>query len=366
MVRLKIPAGPQELTADWLTQALRQTGTIKEASVTGFQAQTIAEGVGLIGQLARLNLQYDRPEAGAPATLIAKFPAASPENREIGDLFRFYEREIRFYEEIADEVEMRTPRRYYSAMDLEAGEYVLLLEDLAPARVGDQLVCPTPEQVGLATRELAKLHAAWWQNPRLAQLDWMPYVNDPINKSAQDSYQQSWQPFLEKFGRRLKPWAVKVGEKLGENICYLLDQFALPPHTIIHGDYRLDNLFFGGPDDEDSLAVIDWQITTRGRGTFDIAYFMATNVDPPIRKATEMDVLKTYHRTLQERGAGDYSFDELMHDYRAASLFCLVYAVISGGTLDLSNERGVALVTAMAERTLSATRDLDAGQVLPG
>ena len=75
MAKLKIPAGPQELTPQWLTHALRQTGAIEGATVRSFDAETIAEGVGLIGQLARVKLHYDGPEAGAPASLIAKFPA---------------------------------------------------------------------------------------------------------------------------------------------------------------------------------------------------------------------------------------------------------------------------------------------------
>jgi len=48
--------------------------------------------------------QHDRiqPEPGAPASLVAKFPGASEMGRHIGNLFDFYNREIRFYEEIAE------------------------------------------------------------------------------------------------------------------------------------------------------------------------------------------------------------------------------------------------------------------------
>lgn len=366
MATLKIPAGPEALTPEWLTQALRQTGTIREAAVRSFDTEVIAQGVGLIGQLARVKLHYDREEPGAPRSLVAKFPAAAPENREIGNLFRFYEREIRFYEEIAQEVELRTPRRYYSAMDTQAGEYVLLLEDLAPARVGDQLASCSPAEVELAIRELAKFHAGWWENPRLAEMDWMPMVNDPIQKSAEDSYQQSWEPFLERFGKRVPAWLLRTGEELGKNIARILDEMADPPRTIIHGDYRLDNLFFATPEGGDPLAVVDWQIASRGRGIFDVAYFMSTNVDPRERRAVEQDVLRAYHRILTERGVRDYDFDQLLRDYRLSVLFCLVYSVIAGGSLDLSNERGVALAQAMIDRTASAIEDLDAGRALAG
>ena len=367
MAELTIPAGPEALTPEWLTQALRETGTIKKSAVTSFDMeQDIAAGTGLIGQLARLTPHYDQTEEGAPRSLIAKFPAATPENREIGDLLRFYEREIRFYEEIADEIELRTPRRYYSAMDIDAKEYVLLLEDLSQARVGDQLAGCSLAEAELVIRELAKLHATWWDHPRLEELDWMPKANDPLMaQPVADSYQQAWGPFREQFGDGPARSILETGERLGEKITAILDQTADPPRTIVHGDCRLDNLFFAPKEGGDPLAVIDWQISLRGRGPYDVGYFMSQSIDPSERKAKEMDMLRMYHRTLMENGVRDYDFDQCLHDYRLSTLFCLAYPVISGGTLDLANERGLALVTAMLERSVAAITDLNAGELLP-
>ncbi len=365
MAKLKIPARPDELTPEWLTHALRQTGTITDSAVKSFDREVIAEGVGLMGQLARVKPHYDGSEAGAPRALIAKFPAAAEENREIGNIFRFYEREVRFYEEIADEVELRTPRCYYSAMDTEAGEYILLLEDLEPARVGDQLTGCSRQEAELAIRELAKFHATWWDSPRLAEIDWMPFANDPVNKSVEDSYQDAWDPFVERFGGRVPKSVLEIGERLAEKTGTIQDQTADPPRTITHGDYRYDNLFFATPEGGDPLAVIDWQIAFRGRGVYDVAYFMSQSVQPEERRAKEKEILRSYHRTLMENGARGYDFDQCLHDYRLSTLFCLVYPVIVGGTLDLSNERGLALATAMLDRSVAAIVDLDAGELLP-
>ena len=365
-VELAIPAAPGELTGEWLTQALRETGTISHAAVESFDSETIGQGVGLIGELARVSLRYDRPEAGAPSSLIAKFPASAPENREVGLHFRFYEREIRFYEEIAHRVELRTPRRYYSAMDVDADRYVLLLEDLAPNRVGDQLASCSLEEAELAIRHLAQFQAGWWESPQLMEIDWMPLVNDPVNTSAEESYQEAWEPFLERFGDKLHGPMLSLAERLGNNVARMLDGLAHPPRTIIHGDYRLDNLVFGAPQGQDPLTVIDWQISSRGRGVFDVAYFMSTNLLPERRRASEMELLRVYHHILSERGARGYTFEQCLRDYRACTLFCLVYCVISGGTLDLANERGLALAIAMLERNLAAIADLDAGEMLPG
>ena len=363
----RIPGGPHELTPPWLTRALRETGTINSAAVTSFDTQVIGEGVGFMGQLAQVRLHYDRSEKGAPRSLIAKFPTSAPENREIADTFRFYEREIRFYEEIADEVELRTPRRYYSAMDTDARQYVLLLEDLAPARVGDQLAGCSVEQAELAIRSLAKFHATWWESPGLDQIDWMPLTNDSlIAQSAQDSYLEAWGPFVDYTGDKLAASVRAIGERLGGNVITMMDRFGQPPRTIIHGDYRLDNLFFATLEGGDPLAVIDWQISSRGRGVFDVAYFTCGTMPPAERKAAEMGLLRMYHSTLTENGVRGYDFDQCLLDYRASVLFCLLYSVIEIGSTDnLATERGAKLFDTIMERAVSAIQDLNAAELLP-
>ncbi len=365
MGNLKIPSGPDELTTQWLTDALRQGDTIKETAVASFDTTILGEGAGFMGQLAQVALHYDRPEASAPRSLIAKFPSDIPENRDVGNVFRFYERETRFYQEIANEVELRTPRCYYSNMDVEADEYVLLLEDLAPACVGDQLAGCSREHAELAIAKLAKFHATWWERPRLAELDWMPVSNDATQVQAvEDSYRDTWDSFLERFGRKLPKAMLGIGESLGNNIADIMRYNANLPRTIFHGDYRLDNLFFATAEGGDPLAVIDWQIAFRGGGIFDVAYFMSGCLEPAERRARDKDILKSYHRILAENGVRGYEFDQCSHDYRLSTVFCLVYPVIGGGSVDMGNERGVALWDAILERNVAAILDLDAGELL--
>jgi len=365
MSKLTIPSGLGELSADWLTHALRSTGTLTSAEIISFDSEVIAEGVGLLGQLACVKPQYDRPEAAAPGSLIAKFPTEAEENRDVANHFRFYEREIRFYEEIADEIELRTPRCYYSAMDVEADRYVLLLEDLAPARVGDQVAGCSRQEAELAISKLAKFHATWWDSQRLEDLDWMPYANDPVNRHVEETYQDAWEPFVERFGDRVPRPVLEIGERLGTRLNAILDEETVPPRTIGHGDYRLDNLFFASPEGGDPLAVIDWQISFRGRGLADVAYFMSQSLSPNERRACEMDILRNYHRVLTENGVDGYDFDRCLHDYRLGTLFWLLTPVIVGGTYDLSNERALALATTMIERSVAAVVDLNAGELLP-
>ncbi len=364
MKTMEIPAGPAELRAEWLTDVLRQNGIIDAPAVASFDAKTIAEGTGFIGQLARVNLTYDGDAPGAPRSLIAKFPGASEGGRQIGNLFRFYEREIRFYDEIAQRVDLRIPKRYHSAMNIDRGQYVLLIEDLAPARVGDQLTGCTLEDARIAIREIAKFHAGWWQSPHLEALDWMPMVNDPVQQLAAPSYAQAWQPFVDNFAGGLSKEMLDIAEQVGQKVVELQDRLADEPRTIMHGDYRIDNLFFRSPEGGAEFAVVDWQISSRGRGIFDVSYFIAGGMEPALRKAHEMALLKLYHETLQSNGVRDYGWDQCLREYRQCALYLLVYVVISLGTLDTANARGLALFNAWLVRATTAIEELHAAELL--
>ncbi|HEY7802758.1 MAG TPA: phosphotransferase [Dehalococcoidia bacterium] len=364
MKTMDIPAGPAELSAEWLTDVLRQNGIIETPAVASFDAKTIAEGTGFIGQLARVTLNYDTDVQGVPRSLVAKFPGASEGGRQIGNLFRFYEREIRFYEEIAHRVDMRIPKRYHSAMDIDRGQYVLLIEDLAPARVGDQLAGCILEDARIAIREIAKFHATWWQSPHLDALDWMPMVNDPVQQLAAPSYAQAWQPFVDNFAGGLSKEMLGIAERVGEHVVDFQNRLADEPRTIMHGDYRIDNLFFRSPEGGPDFAAVDWQISSRGRGIFDVSYFIAGGMEPALRKAHEMDLLKLYHDTLQANGVKNYGWDQCLREYRQCALYLLVYVVISLGTLDTANARGLALFNAWLVRATTAIEELNAAELL--
>jgi thiamine kinase-like enzyme len=361
-----MPQNPGEFNAEWLTMALRKGGAIKDASVTAIDVRTIGEGAGFIGQLAQIRPTYDRDEPGAPVSIIAKMPGASEGGRQIGNLFDFYNREIRFYEEIAEEVELRTPKRYYSESDPENQRYILLIEDLAPASVGDQLTgCPLAH-ARLAIESIAKFHATWWESPRLKEIAaWMPAINAPVQQVAAGAYAQAWQPFLDMFGAGLSAEVRSACERIGENVVKIQTAFAQPPLTISHGDYRVDNLFFASEQGGYDFAVADWQISTLGRGAFDVAYLLCGGLPSELRRKHERELVKLYHDTLTANGVSDYTLEHCWEDYRLGALFQFVYIVIAVGTLDAANERGMALWTAWLQRGATAVEELKAIECMP-
>jgi aminoglycoside phosphotransferase (APT) family kinase protein len=155
-----------------------------------------------------------------------------------------------------------------------------------------------------------------------------------------------------------------IEERLATNIIPLMGELSRRPWTMMHGDFRLDNLLFPPLPDGEAIAVIDWQITSRGRGAFDLGYFFCTSMEADVRRKHERDLMDLYFATLVDGGVTDYSREELLRDYRIATLFSLVYTVITLGSLDMGNERGLALFKALLSRNIAAIADYDAGSLM--
>jgi hypothetical protein len=364
MTTATFPTTIDALTPSWLTTALREQAGLGDASITAVRAEPIGQGVGILCQLARLHLTYDGVPANAPATLVAKIPTLEQQTRGLVAIFQFYGREVRFYQDLASRVSLAGPRCYYAAHDPTSNDFVLLLEDLGAARLGDQLASCTIADAELAIDELARLHARWWNAPELDALEWVPAADSEVNRAGLMLYPMAWPVWQQRFGGSVSERVVRAGEALGARCGEILARFVDGPRTLCHGDFRLDNLFFATQPGDPALRVIDWQIAIRGVGTYDVGYFITQSLTVEDRRAHEMELLRRYHAALVAGGVGDYSFDDLLEHYRWTALFCFAYPVMGGGLGDLSNERGAALATAMTERSAAAIEDWKADELL--
>ena len=354
---IAIPTRPEEITAVWLTKALRTSQIIETATVTDTRLESVGDIEGFLAVLVRVHLTYDQLEAKAPITLIAKLPTADLELRAIIANYGMYKREVRAYQEIIPRVKMRTPRCYYSAINESGEQYVLLLEDLAPARAGDQLLGCSADEAKLAIVNLAKLHAVYWNSNLLEEMSWAPAIYTPPLMDQADFQQQSLPTFLDKFDHQLSDLLRQATARYGYLIPTIAQQISQCDETIIHGDYRLDNLFFDDSDKKNGCAVIDWQLLKRGPGPYDVIYFLNSILDVETRRQEGMNFLKLYHQTLLENGVRDYPFEKCLADYRLMLLYLINNVVEAGAYLDLSTERKVTLMNQLLERTTAVLQD---------
>ena len=255
MPRITLPTNPEEFTPAWMTEALASGGHLGDARVTGVTPASVGEGFGLLGSLARLSLAYDRDDPALPRTLVAKFPALAEVNREIARQYQVYVREVRFYQEIQDTIAMPTPRAFFAEYDPDTNDGVILLEDLAATnRIGDQLVPPERGELGPLVDMLADLHAAWWGTAETPAVDWVPKFNAPVWQQVSGTMQGFWPTYQTGFGHMLTGELRDVIERVWANLPWLLERLAEPPITLVHTDYRADNMFF--PADGDGSLTI--------------------------------------------------------------------------------------------------------------
>src|SRR6185295_2106061 len=98
--------------------------------------------------------------------------SSNPETVGVAVHYGFYLNEVSFYRECSFTPGLRTPAVYYSDIDSTATSFVLLLEDLASARIADQVVGCPPADATHVMDAAAALHSYWWNNPELDQLSW--------------------------------------------------------------------------------------------------------------------------------------------------------------------------------------------------
>ena len=110
------PRHVSEISAAWLDEILRDDGAT-QSHVVGVESKVIGEGIGYLSSVARVKLTYDDPKAierGAPASVVVKIEPECDEFRRMGQEFHAFEREIRFYREIASRVKIRLPKIYFT------------------------------------------------------------------------------------------------------------------------------------------------------------------------------------------------------------------------------------------------------------
>ncbi|MBH02164.1 MAG: hypothetical protein CL469_05820 [Acidimicrobiaceae bacterium] len=343
----EIPKSANEISAEWLTAALTLEN---DQHVSEVIVEELPEGVGFMGEVARLNLKFSN---GTETTVISKIPTQVPEIRSMLAPARIFEREARFFEQAQPLIPDITANCLYAAIDTENDDYLLLLEDLSDMREGDQLNGCSVDDASSALEALAKLHRTFWGDNNLANFDWLPSINSEGMRVGSEVYKQSLPGFLEAFGSSIEPENENIVQSFGDNVHQLLDRLAEMPLTVTHMDYRADNLFFGS---NGSVKMIDFQTFSRHGHAEDVGYFISQNVSIEDRRNNEDGLLRTYHEALTSGGI-DYSFDQLREDYRIGMLYGWVIPVFAVGTLDFSSERAVSLWTAVIERCQAAYLD---------
>jgi Ecdysteroid kinase-like family len=356
-----MPTGPDDLTTDWLTGALRSDGS--NAVVSGFRTERFGEGAGMMSLLVRVWLEYE--QGSGPESVVLKMPAASDANRATAVAFHCYERETIFYRDIAGRTSARMPTIYHADIDGEE-DFVLVMEDLREYHIGDQVAGCTVEQARLGMPCIAQFHASFWNKVDHPDYEFIPYhypsyFSDTMYQTAL----AVWDRMVELSGDAVPKPIRDVKERYLAAIPRLQEWATAEPRTIVQGDFRMDNLFFGQTEDQAPIALSDWQGILRGKGAHDIAYFVSQSIPTEMRREHERDLVARWQAGLVAGGVTDYSAEQAWEDYRRAVLCLWSYVTVIAGVLEEGNERGRTWMTEMVRRSAATIMDLDLLELLP-
>ena len=347
----------EDLTPELLTTVLaaERPGVVVEA-VDVVEAKRCGEGVASTADRMVLDLTYAAASRGdLPQRLVLKTMLVSP--RAPREMF---ETEVRFYRELRPSLAVETPRCYAASFDPATGQFGLLLEDLTErgARFPNAIEQVSLDEVGALLDQLAALHAQFWRSPRFAtDLAW---VATPSAGGMAGIFERHGLALVSDQVRR-HPFKQELIAPLGLGVEDLWTALAgaarlleAAPATLLHGDSHIANTYLL-PDGTGGL--LDWQLQVRGCWAHDVAYLLATALDPHVRRAEEHSLLGRYLDALTARGVGDAPGpDEAWEWCRRAILWGLVI----GWLITPPENYGPEITVANTKRMVAAVRDYDA------
>ena len=311
MSDMKLPLTPEEVTTEWLNEALRYRHP--DVVVSSSEIVDIIWGTSTKIRVA-LNYESGR-DCGLPETMIVKggFEEHSPKMKEM------YINEIRAYRDVLPLIEMNAPVCYYAGSDPDSHQSIVIMEDLKAK--GAVFLHPqkpqTYDQVARRLTAMARYHAQTWNSPEFKPgggLDFVGGRHDGWSVEYQERYlvPEVWQHYIDSpRGAAVstilhdREWMRGALRKIGE----YHRQF---PECLIHGDTHLGNLY---EEADGTPGFFDMQVA-RGPWFMEVTYHLVCALDINDRPRYEQALLIHYLEALKANGIDAPDFDSAMDAYR--------------------------------------------------
>lgn len=345
----QFPENPEQVTAAWLSKVL-------DASIEGMEWRPI--GTGQVGDSYRLTVTITGE--AETRTFAAKFAAADATSRGTAAMFGLYRKEVAFYREVAGKLHARTPGVHFAEVSEDGAGCLLLFEDLGPARQGDQVGGCTIADARLAIDQAVATHGPSWRREDILGKDWIEPVSG-LADALIPAYGQAQKVFRERYARELEPEFMAVCEGLAE----LAPQWFKRPTerlSVIHGDFRLDNMLFDIKSGAESIAILDWQTVSAGNPLTDVGYFLGCGIGAALRESHESELLAAYRDGMAKYGV-NFQEPDFKRDYRVGALHGVATAVFSAAHVERT-ERGDANFLSMARGACALAHDADSLRAL--
>jgi len=259
-----------------------------------------------------------------------------------------FDRELAAYNLLAPLRGKRSPYLYCGTSVDHGSDGFLLMEEIKNTRNIDQIQGLAWNDLRSAVLAIAQVHAYFWNSPALKKAKGLPLHH----------YMRAHE--LKQNLPRFLRWAKLSDENKGlfstlpDRIPSVLARLKKRPFTLVHGDFRSDNIFFQGK----KARLIDWGLSFVGCPAFDIARLAGGSSREPLTLMQHVELFNLWHRELLRNKARNYPSHEAWQDYRDAILLTITIPVTNAPTLAKFSTQGHKLAKVITTRFIFASHEL--------
>jgi aminoglycoside phosphotransferase (APT) family kinase protein len=307
-----LPLSVDDLTAEWLTAALRT----RHAGVEVSQARQldVVEGTATKVLFA---LEYAGEACGLPRQMWVKGGFA--DHREYVGALGVYTGEVRFFAEVAPAYRLHHPQHYFALAQDEPVQGIVALEDLHERGVTfARATTPmTAAQVDAGLETLAHLHGQTW-----GRQDTWPAALPLVMDATTDRIWRDWFSALPAMFAAPRAYAAAVVLHDPDRLIAAATAYRAraqhQPACVLHGDAHIGNAYV---ERDGTVGFVDWQTVAAGHWAHDVNYFIVSALDVPDRRAHEHDLLDHYLKSLAAQDVTGPTREEAWDDYRRATVY---------------------------------------------
>ncbi|GAB7356573.1 hypothetical protein MBLNU459_g7307t1 [Dothideomycetes sp. NU459] len=312
-----IPISYDAITTEWLTATLgrRHPGAV----VKSFQLGPVDNGT---SNRRHIVLEWEGEGTGSAPTSVFCKAAHNRTNRIMLANGGTYS-EVTFFNRVRPTIDIEAPTAYFAAYDPESWRSMIVLQDMGPRTTFcTHDTALSKQQFAEQFQILARLHGRFYETKveffrtllgtrerfmnNVKSLDIETVCGNGF-RAAKDVIP----PRL--FAREAEIWPLTIAS---------VERNDILPQTVVHSDVHLGNWYIT-PDGH--MGLTDWQATSHGHWSRDLAYVLGTGVPTDKRRLWERDMVRLYVAELARAGGPAVSEHEAWAELRRQTFGPLWY-----------------------------------------
>ena len=315
-----IPVSYEAIADEWLTAILCRDEP--GAVVVSHRLDVADEGT---NNRRRIFVDYNEAgqSAGLPRSVFCKATQGLQNRMMLGHSGAIL-CEVSFYNFVRTRIDFEAPRAFHAAYDPESFNSIIVLEDFA----GHAEFCDETTKVDRAFVErqvalLGRMHGQFDRSPLFeGELSVLPTWHDRFSNLARFNLREGCEAGLIEAREVVPPRLFARRDEIWNATMRALDLQRTLPLTLCHGDVHLKNWYV---TETGEIGLGDWGVTHRGHWSRDLAYMIATALDPADRRAWEGDLIALHGEAMDAAGGAKPDADSARLEYRRALMTALAF-----------------------------------------